>query len=68
VRKKGMNHDPSNRHSQQTLSAEGGKGKSTVVTLLPDSHKHLAFEKPERSVPETWGRMYDVLALKKTSK
>jgi hypothetical protein len=35
--------------------------KSTVVMLLPDSHQCLAFEKPTRSVPETWGRMYDVL-------
>ncbi len=65
MRKKGMSHDPSNGRSQQTLSTEGGKGKSTVVTLLPDSHKGLAFEKPARSVPEMWGRMYDVLALKK---
>jgi hypothetical protein len=65
VRKKGMSQDPSNGRSQQTLSAEGGKGKSTVVTLLPDSHERLAFEKPTHSVPEMWGRMYDVLALKK---
>ncbi len=28
-------------------------------------HERLAFEKPLRSVPETWGRMYDVLALRK---
>jgi hypothetical protein len=33
--------------------------------LLPDSHERLAFEKPTHSVPETWGRMYNVLALKK---
>ncbi len=26
-------------------------------------HERLSFEKPLRSVPETWGRMYDVLAL-----
>jgi hypothetical protein len=38
--------------------------KSTVVMLLPDSHERLAFEKPMHSVPETWGRMYDVLALR----
>ncbi len=35
-----------------------------VVKLLPGSHEHLAFEKPTRSVPETRGRMYDVLALR----
>jgi hypothetical protein len=68
VSKKGMRHDPSKGRSQQTLSAEGGKGKSTVVTLLQDSHEHLSFEKPAHSVPETMWRMYDVLALKKTSK
>ncbi len=38
--------------------------KSTVVMLLPDSHERLAFEKPTRSVPETWGRMYDVPELR----
>jgi hypothetical protein len=27
--------------------------------------ERLAFEKPLRSVPETWGRMYDVQALRK---
>ncbi len=35
------------------------------MMLLPDSHERLAFKKPMRSVPETWGRMYNVLALKK---
>jgi hypothetical protein len=34
-----------------------------VVMLLQGSHERLAFEKPTCSVPETWGRMYDVLAL-----
>ncbi len=38
--------------------------KLTVVMLLPDSHERLAFEKPTRSVPETWGRMYNVVALR----
>ncbi len=65
MRKKGMSHVQSNGRSQQMLSAEGGKGKSsTVVMLIPDSHKRLAFEKPTRSVPETWGRMHDVLELR----
>ncbi len=36
-----------------------------VVQLQPGSRERLAFEKPMRSVPETWGRMYDVLALRK---
>ncbi len=41
------------------------KGKKLpVVKLLPGSHEGLAFEKPTCSVPETWGRMYDVLALR----
>ncbi len=60
-----MSHVQSNGRSQQTLSKEGRKGKSsTVVMLLPDSHERLAFEKPTHSVPETWGRMYDVLELR----
>ena len=54
VRKKGMSHD-------QPIQ----KGENLpVVLLLLSSHKHLAFKKPLRSVPETWGRMYDVLALR----
>jgi hypothetical protein len=65
VRKKGMSHVQSSGRSWQTLSAEGGKGeKSTVGMLLPDSSERLAFEKPTRSVLETWGRMYDVPALR----
>jgi hypothetical protein len=28
-------------------------------------HERLALEKPLRSVPETWGRRYNVLALRK---
>ncbi len=35
-----------------------------VLKLQPGSHERLAFEKPFCSVPETWGRMYDVLALR----
>jgi hypothetical protein len=27
-------------------------------------HERLDFEKPLRSVPGTWGRMYDVLSLR----
>ncbi len=38
--------------------------KSTVLMLPADSHERLAFEKPMCSVPELWGRMYDVLALR----
>jgi hypothetical protein len=34
------------------------------VKLLPGSHERLAFEKTTCSVPETWGRMYNVLALR----
>jgi hypothetical protein len=35
---------------------------SAATTRL---HERLAFEKPLRSILETWGRMYDVLALRK---
>ncbi len=53
---------------QRTFTADAFRRRqkqerSNVVMLLPDSHEHLAFEKPMHSVPETWGRMYDVLAL-----
>ncbi len=55
---------------QRTFTADAfcrrqKRENSTVVMLLPDSHERLAFEKPTHSVPETWGRMYNVLALKK---
>jgi hypothetical protein len=60
-----MNPVQSNGRSQQTPSAKGGKREnSPVVRLIPGSHERLAFEKPTRSVPETWGHMYDVLALR----
>ncbi len=54
---------------QRTFTADAfrrrrKREKSTVVMLLPDSHKHLAFEKPTPSVPETWGHMYDALELR----
>jgi hypothetical protein len=37
---------------------------STVVMLLPGSQGASCFEQPTRSVPETWGCMYDILALR----
>ncbi len=40
------------------------KRKLRVMMLLPDSNERLVFKKPTRSVPETRGRMYDVLALR----
>jgi hypothetical protein len=40
------------------------KGKVNGRILLRDSHERLDFEKPTRSVPETWGCMYDVLELR----
>jgi hypothetical protein len=54
---------PTDVHSRR-FPQKRKREKSTVVMLLPDSHKRLAFEKPTRSVPETWGRMYDVLVLR----
>ncbi len=61
---KGMSHVQSNGCSQQTLSAEAEKGNlngSDATTRFP---RVSCFEKPTRLVPETWGRMYDVLALR----
>ncbi len=40
------------------------KGENVLVVLpLLGSTTVFLFEKPTRSVPETWGRMYDVLAF-----
>jgi hypothetical protein len=55
---------------KQTCTADSfrkiRKGENLpVVKILPVSHERLAFEKPTCSVPETWGRMYDVLELRK---
>ncbi len=35
--------------------------RSPVVSLLPRFLERLALKKSTRSVPETWGHMYDVL-------
>jgi hypothetical protein len=54
---------------QRTFTADAfrrrrKREKLTEVMLLPDSHERLAFKKPTRSVPETCGRLYDVLLLR----
>jgi hypothetical protein len=54
---------------QRTFTADAfckvQKGENLpVVMLLLGSHERLAFEKPTCSVPETWGRMYNVLELR----
>ncbi len=67
MRKKGMNHVQSNGFHSRRLPQSSERRKLTgsevpVVKLLPGSHERLA--KPTWSVPETWGRMYNVLALR----
>ncbi len=62
MRKKGMNRVQSTGRLHQKPLAKGGKGKihgSEATTRFPQVS---CFEKPTRSVPETWGRMYNVLA------
>jgi hypothetical protein len=52
---------PTDVHSRN-LRQKAEKGKFTgsdATTMFP---RASYFEKPTRSVPETWGRMYDVLA------
>jgi hypothetical protein len=52
---------PTDVHSRN-LQQKAEKGKfsgSDASTRFP---RASCFEKPMRSVPETWGRMYDVLA------
>ncbi len=65
VKKKGMNPVQSNgrSHSRHLLQkAEKGKfDSSDATTRFPQAS---CFKKPTRSVPETWGRMYNVLALR----
>jgi hypothetical protein len=54
---------PTDVHSRH-LPQKAEKGKfigSDATTRFP---RASCFEKPKRSVPETWGRMYDVLALR----
>ncbi len=55
---------PTDVHSRH-LPQKAEKGKfngSDATTRFP---RASCFEKPTRSVPETWGRMYDVLCTKK---
>jgi hypothetical protein len=62
VRKKGMNRVQSNGRLHQKPLAKGRKGKFTNSEATTRFPRVSCFEKPTRSVPETWGRMYDVLA------
>ncbi len=67
MRKKGMSHiSPTDVHSRRLLQGSERR-KRACSAATTRFHKRLAFEKPLRSVsvPETWGRMYDVLALRK---
>ncbi len=64
MRKKGMSHiGPTDVHSRRLPQGPERRkhDRSAATTRL---HERLAFEKPVRSVPETWGRMYDVLTLR----
>jgi hypothetical protein len=58
-----MNRVQSNGRSHQKPLAKGGKGKihrySEATTRFP---RASCFEKPTRSVSETWRRMYNALA------
>jgi hypothetical protein len=65
VRKKGMSHVPLNGRASQTPSAKSERRKRACSAATTSLHDRFAFEKPLRSVPETWGRMYDVLVLRK---
>ena len=65
MRKKGMSHiSPKEVHSRR-LPQGSERRKCACGAATTRLHERLAFEKPLRSVPETWGRMYDVLALRK---
>ncbi len=65
MRKKGMIHiSPTDVHSRR-LPQGSERRKRACCAATTRFHKRLAFEKPLRSVPETWGRMYDFLAVRK---
>ena len=55
---------PTDVHSRP-FPQKAEKGKVDGSDATTRLHERLAFEKPLRSVPETWGRMYNVLALRK---
>ncbi len=46
----------------RNLWQKAEKGKFTGSEATTRFPRASCFEKPTRSVPETWGRMYDVLA------
>ncbi len=52
--------DVHSRHLPQKVE-KGKFNGSDATTRFPAS---VLLEEPTRSVPETWGRMYDVLALR----
>jgi hypothetical protein len=52
---------PMDVHSRN-LRQKAEKGKFTGSEATTRFPRVSCFEKPTRSVPETWGRMYDVLA------
>ncbi len=65
MRKKGMSHiSPTDVHSRR-LPQGSERRKRACSAATTRFYERLAFEKPLRSVPETWGRMYDVLTLRK---
>jgi hypothetical protein len=52
---------PTDVHSRN-LQQKAEKGSSTGSEATTRFPRASCFEKPTRSVPETWGCMYDVLA------
>ncbi len=65
MRKKGMSHISLTDVHSRRLPQGSERRKFTGSEATTRFHERLAFEKPLRSVPETWGRMYDVLGLRK---
>jgi hypothetical protein len=64
VRKKGMSHiSPTDVHSRR-LPQGSERRKRACSAATTRFHERLAFEKPLRSEPETWGRMYKVPTLR----
>ncbi len=65
MRKKSMSHISPTDVPSRRLPLDLERRKPACSAACTRFHERLAFEKPLRSVPETWGRMYDVLALTK---
>ncbi len=65
MRKNGISHVRSTDVHTRRLPQGSERRKHACSAASTRFRERLAYEKTLRSVPGTWGRMYDVLALRK---